>query len=386
MPDPERAMQCLLDALYEAAVDSSRWVDFLNQLTRTAGGDSAALVLHDFENASSSVAQQFGLSSNGTHLYAQHYYKLDVWTSRARELRTPVLITTSEQLCPWNEFLRTEYYNDFLRPNGIAHGAFSVVKSSDSHITSLSIYKGHKGEFTDAELEILQFVTPHVRRAFRVHSEFSRLRTEANDWNAALDAVATPILLLGNRGTVIGMNAAAASLVSKRDGLLLTRDGISAERPAEAQTMHHLLKQVTVPQPNGAWKSAGALKVSRRSGTPLNVVISATPRNSDFVADHRVLALVFVNDPDQRPVPMPSVLQMLYGLTGAEARVALLLAEGQDLRGACGELSITYATARAHLRNIFQKCGVRRQAELSSILIRLAGPLFDSTARNNLLA
>lgn len=189
MSNPERATQSLLDALYDAAVDSSHWVDFLKELTRAARSDSAALVLHDFDNVSSSVAQQFGLSSSGTHLYAQHYYKHDVWTARARESRTPVLTTTSEQLCPWSEFRRTEYYNDFLRPNGIAHGAFSVVKSSDSHITSLSIYRGHKGEFTDADLELLQFVTPHVRRAFRVHSEFNRLRTEANDWKAALDAV-----------------------------------------------------------------------------------------------------------------------------------------------------------------------------------------------------
>jgi DNA-binding CsgD family transcriptional regulator len=375
MAEPERTMQCLLDALYDAAVDSSRWVDFLHQLTRAARCDSAALVVHDFDNVSSSVGQQFGLSSSGTHLYAQHYYKLDVWTARARESRTPVLTATSEQLCPWSEFRRTEYYNDFLRPNGIAHGAFSVVKSSDSHITSLSLYRGHKGEFTNAELEILQFVTPHVRRALRVHSEFSRLRNEANDWKAALDAVSTPILLLGRRGTVIGVNAAAAALVSKKDGLLLTRDGISAERPSEAQALHHLLKQVTIPQPDGSWKSAGALKVSRRSGAPLNVVMSAPSRKSSFIADHRVFALMFVNDPDQRPVPAPSVLQMLFGLTPSEARVALHLAEGQDLRTACDEFSITYATGRAHLRNIFQKVGVRRQAELSSLILPLGSPL-----------
>jgi hypothetical protein len=193
----ERELQRLLDALYESAIDSSRWVDFLSQLTKATDGESAALVLHDFENVSSSVAQQFGLSSNGTHLYAQHYYQLDVWTARARELQTPVLVSTSEQLCPWGEFRRTEYYNDFLRHHDIAHGAFSLVKSSDSsHITSLSIYRGRKGGgFSDAELEILQFLTPHVRRAFRVHPEVSRLRSEAKGWNAALDAVPTPVFL-----------------------------------------------------------------------------------------------------------------------------------------------------------------------------------------------
>src|SRR4029077_12617767 len=146
-----RELQLLLDALYDAAVDSSRWVDFLHQLTKATDGDSAALVLHDFDNVSSSVAQNFGLSSDGTHLYAQHYYKHDVWTARFRELRTPVLMATSERLCPWTQFRQTEYYNDFLRPNGIAHGVFSAVTESNSNITSLSVYRGRKGGFSDSE-------------------------------------------------------------------------------------------------------------------------------------------------------------------------------------------------------------------------------------------
>ena len=124
-------LQSLLDALYDAAVDPTHWADFLNHLTRAVSGEAAALVLHDFANVSSSVAEQVGLSSEGTRLYAQHYYKLDVWTAKARESGKSIVTTTSEQLCPWSEFRRTEYYNDFLRIHGIAHGIFSMVRSSD---------------------------------------------------------------------------------------------------------------------------------------------------------------------------------------------------------------------------------------------------------------
>lgn len=94
---------------------------------------------------------------------------------------------------------------------------------------------------------------------------------------------------------------------------------------------------------------------------------------------------MFINDPDQRSVPMPSVLQMLFGLTPSEARVALHIAEGQDLRGVCDEFSITYATARAHLRSIFQKTGVRRQAELSSLVLPLGSPRSDGSDRSRII-
>jgi len=367
-------LQSLLDALYDAAVDPTHWADFLNHLTRAVGGESAALVLHDFENVSSSVAEQVGLSSEGTRLYAQHYYKLDVWTAKARESGKSVLTTTSEQLCPWSEFRRTEYYNDFLRPPGIALGVFSLITVSYAHISSLSVYRGRNGEFSHPDLEIVEFLNPHVRRAFRVHSEVGRLRSAANGWNAALNAISTPVFLLGLSSRVIGMNDAAALLVSKSDGLLITKSGISAERASEAHQLRQVVKTATAASSNTS--KPAAVKVTRRSGSPLNLLISPAPSYVEPETDRKVIALLFVSDPDQRPLPAASVLQMLYGLTAAESRLALHLANGQDLHGICDEVSITYATARAHLRNIFQKLGIRRQAELASLILPLGTPSF----------
>jgi DNA-binding CsgD family transcriptional regulator len=58
------------------------------------------------------------------------------------------------------------------------------------------------------------------------------------------------------------------------------------------------------------------------------------------------------------------LLRCHFGLTPAEARLALHLVVGESLRSAAVKLSITYETARTHLKNIFGKTGTRRQAEL----------------------
>src|SRR5262245_41532965 len=57
-------------------------------------------------------------------------------------------------------------------------------------------------------------------------------------------------------------------------------------------------------------------------------------------------------------------LRSHFGLTPAEARLALHLVTGETLRSAALKLSITYETARASLKNIFRKTGTCRQAEL----------------------
>ena len=97
-----------------------------------------------------------------------------------------------------------------------------------------------------------------MRRAFRVHSEVSRLRDESNGWKLALDAVQTPIFLIGQHSKVVGMNTAAASLASKKDGLVLARQTISTELPCEANRLRHAIEKA------GLQRIRRSVKINRR--------------------------------------------------------------------------------------------------------------------------
>ena len=63
------------------------------------------------------------------------------------------------------------------------------------------------------------------------------------------------------------------------------------------------------------------------------------------------------------------LLQCHFGLTPAEARLALHLVAGETLRSAEVKLSISYETARTCLKKIFRKTGTCRQAELVLIIL-----------------
>jgi DNA-binding CsgD family transcriptional regulator len=62
-------------------------------------------------------------------------------------------------------------------------------------------------------------------------------------------------------------------------------------------------------------------------------------------------------------------LQCHFGLTLAEARLALHLVRGETLRSAAVKLDITYETARSSLKNIFKKTETCRQAELVIVIL-----------------
>jgi len=63
-----------------------------------------------------------------------------------------------------------------------------------------------------------------------------------------------------------------------------------------------------------------------------------------------------------------SALRVAFGLTAAEARVAVKVARGQPLRRIATDLGVSYHTVRAHLRQCFAKTGARRQSALAALV------------------
>ena len=81
-------------------------------------------------------------------------------------------------------------------------------------------------------------------------------------------------------------------------------------------------------------------------------------------------ALMFVTDPSAAPPPLERTLCELYGLTPAEAGVAVRLVTGAPLCDVADELGISMNTARTHLRRVFAKTRTRGQSDLVRLLLR----------------
>ena len=62
----------------------------------------------------------------------------------------------------------------------------------------------------------------------------------------------------------------------------------------------------------------------------------------------------------------------LYGLTRAEARVAVLMASGLPLPAVANLLGVSQTTARTHLQRIYGKTDTHSQVQLVALL--LVGP------------
>jgi DNA-binding CsgD family transcriptional regulator len=80
-------------------------------------------------------------------------------------------------------------------------------------------------------------------------------------------------------------------------------------------------------------------------------------------------------------VPGAEVLQGLFDLTAAEARIAHAIGEGGMIRDIAGRFGVSPETARNQLKAVLAKTGMKRQAELTSLLTGLDFSRFTDAAR-----
>ena len=75
-------------------------------------------------------------------------------------------------------------------------------------------------------------------------------------------------------------------------------------------------------------------------------------------------AIIYVRVAGREIPPTPQRIRKLFGLSRREAALAILITQGLTLAQASEHLGVSNQTARTYLRQIFQKTGVTRQAEL----------------------
>ena len=95
-----------------------------------------------------------------------------------------------------------------------------------------------------------------------------------------------------------------------------------------------------------------------------------TVRQMDFGA-RGVGALVLIADPTSHSVIEPDTVAATLGLTPSESRVATLLAEGRSVRDIASATGRRESSIRWHIKQIYRKLGISRQAELVRLVLSI---------------
>lgn len=288
-----------------------------------------------------------------------------------------------DQLMSPDAWESSSYYRDYSQPNDVYHIMGANIATADAGVLGFRITRSQRqAAFSEQDKALCLRLLPHLRRTLHVHSLLGRSASLGSLYAEAVNRLSVASLVLDETGCVLQLNDVARALLGHADGLKLVGSRLEASYPSDNRELHKLIRDAVLSRGAAQPREAReALSVARPSGeVSLGVVVEPIVGTEWAEGRGQPAVMVYIRDAVGKSQVDNRVARELFNFTPAETALSLQLANGLSLEEAAEELGIMRNTARAHLRAIFSKTGVRRQAELVRVMLNSVGSLGRGTS------
>lgn len=348
------ALRHAVDGCIDAVVDPASWPSVLGSIGEAAGATGAVMFAFGGRDRASFLCSERCAGPMDLYLASD-------WCSNNPRLeRAPddrIRSDADFMVEPGQARDNRAFREDFLRKHDMGWFAGTRLFRDGERLILISVERAfHHGAFEADDLACLDRAYGAMRRIVAlVPTLDSRLRSAVLEGFEAREQAAA---ILGHRGALLQLNPSAERILA---GVLRLRHG----RLNPTNYRH-----------GAAWDGfvARLLSTAGAASVPLPLILTGqdsmsvrvrgTPLPSQADALFRGASALLFFDPLQRPPVEAATLRSVYGLTGAEARLASALSGCYDLRRASVAIGMGRETARTHLRATFAKTGAKSQSEL----------------------
>jgi DNA-binding CsgD family transcriptional regulator len=356
--------------IYDCALAPSGWQQLPATLAAAFGSERCLIHTRDLRSGACGIlGATENLFAAGVSRYADHYFKMDVWAPGARKVG-PGIARISEDLVSDQQVRESEFYQDFCRHLGIFHVAVAFLEVEPQFVGGIGIHRPHNAAgFDRDDRAALNLLLPHLSRALQLQRRLGDYRNGHRIAVEALNEMGCGVILVGSVGQILFANSAAEGMLRRADGIVSRHGGLHASNGPQDEELQRRIEVSGRAAIGAAFGSGGVLALQRTNAPPLSLLICPVPQDALDLGMLRHPVIIFVDEPDSRRPPAPSLLREIYGLTPAEARLAAALLAGGRLKDYADEAGITLSTAKTQLKQIFAKTGDNRQSDLIRTLV-----------------
>jgi DNA-binding CsgD family transcriptional regulator len=348
----------LINDIYEAAIVPDKWQTVLDRLAEIADAEGTLLFA-----AGPGVPRWVSSESIQSAIVEWTQSKWFLDNPRGHRLvpiNEPRFLTDLDALTI-DEIDASDFYTELLRPRGLGWCVGTSIRSPSGDTLVISIEKAHqKGPVPREVAEKLDDLRPHLARAALLSGRLGLER--AKTAVATLEMIGLPAAAVTGTGRVISANV---GLSERAPGIDVgANDVIQLASPA-AQT---LLMEAVANSCRVEANFGRSIPVGGTEQMPPFVVHVVPLRGVGLDLFTGALSIVFVTAVVPNSSPAPELLQALFDLSPAEARIASQLTDGRSIEQIALLNGLSHNTIRTQLKSVFSKTGVQRQAELVSLL------------------
>lgn len=372
--EEEQGLTQLIGDIYDAALDSSRWVGVLAKIAKFVGGQAAGLLSKNSVSKSGNIHYQVGLDSCFVQFYSETYWKFDPVASLL-DYEVGQIVSIPE-LVSYEEFCSGRFYREWAKPQGWIDAANAVLEKTPTTCAYLSVIRSEAAGMVDDEMRRrMELIAPHVGRAVRTGKVISLRQAEAATFADILDGLSPAIFLVDIDGRIIHANAASHLLLEKGNFLRSVNGRLTATDMQADRALHDAF--ITVGETAG---KGNALPIPDTTGSNRYMAhvlpLTAGERHKAGMAS-AVVAAILVRKVEFETVSPSEIVGKTYNLTPTELRVLLAIVNVGGVRQAAGDLGVADTTVKTHLARLFEKTGVSRQADLVKLVAGYSCMLVD---------
>ena len=363
----------LLADVYDAALDPELWPRALESLCGFTGATASFLYFQDLAGVAGDACYAFGDDPGRREALFRSYAKLNPANGSGMRLLVGEVGAASSLLGV--ERLRAlRLHEEWLRPQALGDLATVVLARSNLSVTCLTVATREEEGCADPDLLAgFRLAAPHFQRAAAIAEMLGQRTIEAATLGAVLDRLSLAVFLVDAEGEVVHANAQGRAMLHQATVLNCWRDVLSATDRASDRA----LRQALAETGRGGVSDRGPLEAVGSDGSEHLIYILPLTSGARLEAGSRLSAasVVFVQEENAGLSASAEALARLYGLTAGEIRVLRALVDGGGTREVADALGLSENTVNTHLRHLFEKTGVRRQADLLKLMATHVVPI-----------
>jgi DNA-binding CsgD family transcriptional regulator len=367
----------LIGDIYDASLDPALWIGVLENACAYVQGATATVMSQDSAYKSAEFHFQWGNDPQYLQLYQDIYVKLN-----------PVLVPTllyskvgdilsTVDLIPYDEFLSSRFYKEWVAPQGYVDSIFTTLDKSSTGYAFFAVtrHKRH-GLVDDAARRRMGLLAPHFRRAVAIGKVIDLHKVEAAALADTLDGLVAGMFLVDAAGRLVHANASGHRMLADKSVIQIIGSRFAAfDAPADRA----LSEVFAAARVGDAAVGRGGVAVPMSARNDERYVAHVLPLTSgarrQAGVTYAATAAVFVR---KAALDLPSPIETLakvYHLTPAELRVLFAIVEIGGVPEVAPVLGLSEPTVRSHLQHLFEKTGTDRQADLVKLVAVYMSPL-----------
>lgn len=364
----------VIDRIYESSLDPSGWVSALDELSAFVGAIAADLYITP---ASQSPFVAFtGISDDLMHDYLTYFHDQNERVKAIQRSAEGKLILDYDVATP-AEIGRSPYYQDLLFKNGygLFIGCSALNRGEESALFGIH-YARDAEAYHDEHFKRLKLVIPHIRRAAQLQTRLNASIARESQLTDVIDRMSSGIVLLDHNAEVVHLNQAAERLVARPNSVSIKNRKVTLTQPHLERELERMVLE-TIRRAPPAGGAGGAIRIESESpGLPVSIIVFPLPRRVSH--EDSLGAILVISEPFARvPSAALEILRALVGLTPAEAKTAIALANGESVDSYAKRTGRSTATVRDQLKSAMSKAGVKRQTALVCLILGMVASLAD---------